>query len=103
MYAIVATGGKQYKVSENDIVKFERLAGNVGDKVSLDQVLMIGDNGEPKIGRPYVEGAAVECEIVRQDKSRKILVMKKKRRKGFKKSFGHRQCFTEVKISKINS
>lgn len=102
MYAIIATGGKQYKVSENDIVKVEKLAGNAGEKINFDKVLMIGDNGEPKIGKPFITGASVECEVVRQDRAKKILVMKKKKRKGFKKLQGHRQCFTEVKINKIS-
>lgn len=103
MYAIIETGGKQYKISENEIVKFEKVAGNPGDKINFDKVLMIGDNGEPKVGRPYVAGAAVECEVLRQDRAAKILVMKKKRRKGYKKAQGHRQCFTEVKVLKINN
>lgn len=103
MYAIIATGGKQYRVSENDIVKVEKLLGEEGDKMSFDKVLMIGNSGSIKLGRPYVDGATVEGEILAQDREKKVIVFKKIRRKGFKKTRGHRQCFTEVKILKINN
>jgi len=102
MYAIIATGGKQYRVSEKDEIMIERLKGAVGDKMAFDKVLMIGDTDGLKIGRPYVEGAAVEGEILEQGREPKILVLKKKKRKGYKKQQGHRQCFTEVKINKIS-
>ncbi len=101
MYAIIATGGKQYKVIEKAIVKVERVEGNVGDKINFDQVLMIGNDGEPKVGRPVVDGSKVEGEIVKQGRAPKILVFKKKKRKGYKKIRGHRQCYTSVMIDKI--
>jgi len=102
MYAIIATGGKQYRVSENDVLRVERLEGSAGDKMSFEKVLMIGNVDNLKIGRPYVDGAKIEAEIVEQGREKKILVFKKKRRKGYKKQQGHRQCFTEVKIDKIS-
>lgn len=102
MYAIVATGGKQYKVSNGDIFQVEKLPGEIGSKVVLDQVLIVGDNqGEPKIGAPLVSGATVEAEIVEQGRAKKLNVVKKKRRKGFHKKQGHRQAFTALKVLNI--
>ncbi len=100
MYAVIATGGKQYKVSEGDIVRVEKLEGEVGSKVEIKDVLMIGGD-TPKIGTPLVEKAAVSGEIVEQDRAKKILVFKKKKRKGYKKLQGHRQAYTALKINKI--
>ena len=100
-YAVIATGGKQYKVSENEIVKVEHLLGDVGSKMNFDKIIMVGGDGSPKLGKPYLTGATVEGEIVEQDKHPKVLVFKKKKRKGYKKIRGHRQCFTAVKIAKI--
>lgn len=102
MYAIIATGGKQYKVAENEVIQVEKLLGKEGDVINFDKVLMIGGDGDAKVGRPYIDGANVEGEIVEQGKEKKVLVLKKKRRKGYKKAFGHRQCFTAVRVSKIN-
>ena len=101
MYAVVATGGKQYKVSEGDILRVEKLAGDVGDTVSLDQVLMVSDGEDVRIGRPLVENAAVNASIVEQGKAKKILVFKYKRRKRYRKKQGHRQSFTAIKIDNI--
>jgi len=103
MYAIIATGGKQYRVSEKETVMVERLKGEVGDKMAFEKVLMVGNVDNIKIGRPYVEGAKVEGEILEQGREPKVLVFKKKRRKGYKKISGHRQCFTEVRIDKISA
>ncbi len=102
-YAVIATGGKQYKVSENEIVQVERLLGDVGSKMNFDKIIMVGGDGTPKLGKPYLSGVTVECEIVAQDRHAKVLVFKKKKRKGYKKIRGHRQCFTAVKISKISA
>jgi len=103
MYAIIATGGKQYRVAVSDTVKIERLAGNVGDKINFDKVLMLGGDGSIQLGKPFLSNAAVLGEIVKQDRADKVLVFKKKKRKGYKKIRGHRQCFTAVKISKISA
>jgi len=97
MYAIIQTGGKQYKVSEGDFLKVEKLAGNVGDTIELDEVLMVGD-AETKIGNPLVAGAKVKAQIVEQKKDRKVLVFHAKRRKGYRKTYGHRQPLTRLKI-----
>lgn len=103
MYAVIATGGKQYKVSEGDTVRVEKLEGGVGSKVDISDVLMVGGEDSPKIGAPLVDKAKVTAEIVEQGKDKKILVFKKKRRKGYKKLQGHRQQYTALKIEKINA
>jgi len=101
MYAIIATGGKQYKVSEGDIIKVEKLGVAEGEKVTFDQVLAVND-GAMKIGTPTVSGASVEASVVREGKDKKVLVVKYKSKKGERKKNGHRQLFTMVKIDKIN-
>ncbi|MBE9504252.1 MAG: 50S ribosomal protein L21 [Proteobacteria bacterium] len=103
MYAVIATGGKQYKVSEGDIVRVEKLDGDVGTKVEIQDVLMVGGGDAPTIGAPIVEKATVTGEIVEQDRGKKILVFKKKKRKGYKKLQGHRQSYTALKIAKIKA
>lgn len=103
MYAVIKTGGKQYKITEGESFKVEKLAGDAGAAIILDQVLFIGGNGQPKIGKPTLDGATVEAKVVRQAKDRKVLVYKKKRRKGYEKKFGHRQQYTELKVTKINA
>jgi len=100
-YAVIRTGGKQYRVSEGDVVKVEKLAGEVGEKVSFGDVLFIGGNGEVKIGTPLVSGAQVTGEILQQGKAKKILVFKKKRRKSYSRQHGHRQQQTTLKITAI--
>ena len=103
MYAVIQTGGKQYKVTEGECLKVEKLAGDAGAAVVLDQVLFVGGNGQPKVGKPLISGANVETKIVRQARDRKVLVYKKKRRKGYEKKVGHRQPYTELKVTKINA
>lgn len=103
MYAIVRTGGKQYRVAQGDLVQVERLAGQVGDKVTLAEVLFLGGNGEAKIGTPTVSGVKVTAEIVDQGRAKKILVFKKKRRKSYSRQRGHRQHVTTLKITEIQS
>ena len=103
MYAIVKTGGKQYRVTEGQALRVEMLAGEIGSSITLDQVLLVGGEGDAKIGRPLVEGAKVMASITRHARAKKILVFKKKRRKGFHKKIGHRQYFTELKITGISA
>lgn len=103
MYAVVKTGGKQYRVSKGDKVKIEKIPGDVGAEVSFDQVLMIGGTDDVKVGTPVVSGATVSARIVKQDRSKKIMVFKFKRRKGYKKKQGHRQAYTQVEITGIES
>ncbi|HEY5674016.1 MAG TPA: 50S ribosomal protein L21 [Malonomonas sp.] len=102
MYAVIKTGGKQYKVSEGDLLKVEKIEGAVGETVELDQVLMVG-GVEVKLGTPLVPGAKVKAQIVGQEKDTKILVFKSKRRKGYRKKFGHRQPITRLKVAAIEA
>jgi large subunit ribosomal protein L21 len=102
-YAVVRTGGKQYRVSEGQLVKVEKLAGVVGDTVTLADVLFIGGNGEVKIGSPLVSNARVTGEIVSQARAKKVLVFKKKRRKSYSRQRGHRQYQTTLKITAIEA
>lgn len=101
-YAIIRTGGKQYQVSAGSLVRVEKLAGNVGDTVELKDVLALIDGDNARIGQPTVEGAVVKATIVEQDKARKVLVFKKKRRKGYRVKRGHRQMYTALKIADIS-
>ena len=102
MYAIIATGGKQYKVSEGDIITIEKLGVEAGEKVTFDQVLVVGGD-DLKVGDPTVAGATVEASVVENGKARKVIVYKYKRKTGYHKKNGHRQAFTKVKIDKINA
>ncbi|PLX89487.1 MAG: 50S ribosomal protein L21 [Desulfuromonas sp.] len=102
MYAVIKTGGKQYKVSAGDLVKVEKVEGAVGDTIELDQVLMVG-GAEVKLGTPLVPGAKVKAQIVAQEKDKKILVFKSKRRKGYRKKNGHRQPITRLKVAAIEA
>ena len=101
MYAVVKTGGKQYRVSEGETLRVERLDA-VDGKVSFDQVLLVGNGEEVKIGAPLV-GAKVEAEVLRESRAKKVIIFKKKRRKGYHKKQGHRQTFTEVKVTSISA
>ncbi len=103
MYAIVRTGGKQYQVACGDQVRVEKLDGNVGDSVDLNDVLMVVEGEEVKIGRPLLENAKVTATIAEQGKGKKIIVFKKKRRKGYRLKKGHRQAYTALKIEAITA
>ncbi|PNU19433.1 50S ribosomal protein L21 [Geothermobacter hydrogeniphilus] len=102
MYAVIKTGGKQYKVSEGDLLKVEKLVGSVGDSIELDEVLMVGGE-EVKVGTPLLPNAKVTARIVEQGKDKKILVFKSKKRKGYRKKNGHRQPITRLKITGIEA
>jgi large subunit ribosomal protein L21 len=102
-YAVIRTGGKQYRVSEGDVVKIEKLTGEVGAKITMDDVLFVGGEGDAKIGAPLVANAKVTGEIVGQDRAKKIMVFKKKRRKGYMRRQGHRQYQTALKITAIDA
>ncbi|MCI5857452.1 MAG: 50S ribosomal protein L21 [Agathobacter sp.] len=102
MYAIIATGGKQYKVSEGDIITIEKLGVEAGEKVTFDQVLVVGGD-DLKVGAPTVDGASVEASVVKEGRGKKVIVYKYKRKTGYHKKNGHRQAFTQVKIEKINA
>ncbi|MBF0549442.1 MAG: 50S ribosomal protein L21 [Deltaproteobacteria bacterium] len=102
MYAIIKTGGKQYKIRAGEIFRVERLSGDVGQTVSFDQVLMLSDETDSiKVGKPTLEGVRVDGVILKQGKGKKIIVFKKKRRKSYEKKNGHRQYFTEIKVTEF--
>jgi len=102
MYAIIATGGKQYKVSEGDIIKVEKLGIEADEKVTFDQVLLVSDS-DVKVGNPTVANASVEGTVLSNGRAKKIIVYKYKRKTGYHKKNGHRQQYTAVKIEKINA
>jgi len=102
-YAVIRTGGKQYRVSEGDIVKIEKLDAQVGEKITLADVLFVGNDDDVKIGTPLVASATVTGEIVEQGRAKKIIVFKKKRRKGYSRQKGHRQYQTALKITSIEA
>ncbi len=101
MYAIVETGGKQYRVEEGQSLRVEKLAGEAGDKVQLDKVLMLGGDSL-KLGSPYLDGASVDCKIENHGKGKKIVIGKFKSKKGYKRKQGHRQPYTQILVEKIN-
>ena len=105
MYAIIETGGKQYRVCSGDVIKVEKLDAVAGDNFTFENVLMIsadGDNGEAKIGKPYIQGANVTASVLGDGKAKKVIVYKYKAKKGYHKKKGHRQPFTSLKIQSIN-
>lgn len=102
MFAIIKTGGKQYKVSEGDIIKVEKIEAEAGDKIEFDQVLMVAGD-DVKVGSPVVEGAKVSAEVLDQKKDKKIVIFKFKAKKNYRKKKGHRQPYTLIKIEKIDA
>ena len=102
MYAVIATGGKQYRVSEGDVIRVEKLVASEGDKVELQQVLMVGNGADVQIGTPYISGGKVTAEVKSQGRAKKIDIIKFKRRKHHRKQMGHRQSYTELQIMQIS-
>ncbi|MDH4227361.1 MAG: 50S ribosomal protein L21 [Deltaproteobacteria bacterium] len=103
MYAVIKTGGKQYKVAKGDTIKVEKLDGTVGSTVEIKDVIAIGEGADIKIGAPTVENASVVCEILEQKKTKKVLLFKKRRRKGYAKKQGHRQNLTGIRVKEIKA
>ena len=103
MYAIIRTGGKQYRVEPGDVVRFERLDGEVGSSVTLDDVLLVGEGDDIQVGAPRLENVAVEGTVVEQGRDRKVRVFKYKRRKHYRRTRGHRQSFTAVRIERVQA
>ena len=101
MYAVIETGGKQYKVKEGDVIKVEKLDVETGVAYEFDKVLLVSAEGGPKFGKPYVEGATVTASVLGVGKAKKVVIYKFKAKKGFHKKKGHRQPFTRLKIEKI--
>ncbi|MBK8170887.1 MAG: 50S ribosomal protein L21 [Sandaracinaceae bacterium] len=100
MYAVIKTGGKQYRVSEGDRLRVEKLEGEVGAKINFAEVLMIGGE-KVSIGAPHIKGAVVTAEILAQDRAKKVIVFKFRRRKNYRRKNGHRQPFTELKVTSV--
>ena len=103
MYAIVNTGGKQYKIQQGDVLRVEKIPGEVGSPVTFDKVLMFSDGENVKIGRPLLDNVAVKGHILDQGKGKKIVVFKYKKRKRYRRKLGHRQQYTEIKIDSIEA
>ncbi len=103
MYAVVRTGGKQYRVSKGDQLRIEKVIGAVGEEVTFEDVLMIGGGDDVRIGQPLLAGAKVAARILEQDRAAKVIAFKYKRRKGSSKKQGHRQAFTRVEITDIQA
>lgn len=101
MYAVIRTGGKQYRVATDDVIEIEKVAGEAGETVEFGEVLMLGGDGAPQIGAPTVSGASVAAQVIEQKRADKIIVFKKKRRKNYRRKKGHRQHLTAVRITEI--
>ena len=101
MYAVIKTGGKQYRVAANDTLVIEKIAGDAGATVEFTEVLMVGGEGAPKVGTPMIAGAKVTAEVVEQGRGDKVIAFKKRRRKNSRRKRGHRQDLTTVKITSI--
>ena len=103
MYAIIGIGGQQYRVAQDDIILTQKIDAQVGDKVEFDQVILVASGDDVHVGSPTIEGAKVEATVLEQPKADKVIVFKKKRRKGYKVKNGHRQQLTKLRIDKISN
>jgi large subunit ribosomal protein L21 len=103
MYAVFKTGGKQYRASTGDVLKVEKIEAEKGATLELDQVLMVGDGEDVKIGTPYLEGGKVTATVIEQGRRKKITIIKFKRRKNYRRKAGHRQYFTQIEITGIDA
>ena len=101
MYAVIESGGKQHRVTEGEVLQLEKLDAATGDKVEFDKILMVGEGDSVKIGTPYVDGGQVTAEVLKQGRGDKVTIIKFNRRKNYRRKQGHRQWFTEVKITGI--
>ena len=103
MYAVIRSGGKQYKVSKDDIISVEKLTAEAGDKISIDEVLMISEKDNLILGDPIIKGATVNAEVLEQTRAKKIIIFKKKRRQNYRRKNGHQQNLTTLKIVDIRA
>ena len=103
MYAVIKTGGKQYRVAEGDILEVEKLEVEAGKSVTIKEVLLVGENGSAKVGAPLVSGASVTATVLDQKKDKKVIIFKKKRRQNYRRKNGHRQRHTVLKITAIKA
>jgi large subunit ribosomal protein L21 len=103
MYAVIKTGGKQYKVAAGEKIKIEQIAADVGQEITIDQILAVGNGADLKVGTPLVAGASVVATVVAHGRHDKVLIFKMRRRKHYQKRQGHRQNFTEIQIGAVNA
>ena len=103
MFAVIKTGGKQYKVASGDVLKVEKLPGEAGAAIQFDEVLMVSDGGKSTVGTPLVKGATVAAEVIAQDRLDKVIIFKKKRRQNYRRKNGHRQQVTVLRITGIQA
>ena len=103
MYAVIATGGKQYRVSEGAVLRVEKLEAEEGASIEFDQVLLVGDGESVSVGKPFVDGGKVQATVMAQGKAAKVEILKFRRRKNYRRTKGHRQNFTQVKITGISA
>jgi large subunit ribosomal protein L21 len=103
MFAVLKTGGKQYKVATGDVIQVEKLAVEAGKTVELTEVLMVSENGNLKLGKPFLSGAKIQAEVVAQERTGKLIVFKKKRRQNYRRRNNHRQDYTVLKITAISA
>jgi large subunit ribosomal protein L21 len=101
MYAVIKSGGKQYRVTPGQTVRVERLEGGIGDEITIKDVLLVSDGDSVKVGQPVLADAEVRAKIVEQHRAKKVLVFKKKRRKGYRRTKGHRQYYTSLQVQEI--
>jgi len=102
MYAVVKTGGKEYRISQGDLIRVEKMEGKVGDQVTMKDILMVSHEGQVQVGNPLVANAVITGEIVQQVKGKKVLIYKMKRRKNYRRTKGHRQTYTYVRVNDIS-
>lgn len=102
MYAVVKTGGKEYRISQGDVIRVEKIEGKVGDQVTLKDILMVSQEGQVRLGNPLVTDAVITGEIVQQVRGKKVLIYKMKRRKNYRRTKGHRQTYTYIRVNDIS-
>ncbi len=102
MYAVVKTGGKEYRISQGDLIRVEKMEGKVGDQVTMKDILMVSHEGQVQVGNPLLANAVITGEIVQQVKGKKVLIYKMKRRKNYRRTKGHRQTYTYIRVNEIS-
>ena len=102
MYAVVKTGGKEYRISQGDLIRVEKMEGKVGDLVTMKDILMVSHEGQVQVGNPLLANAVITGEIVQQVKGKKVLIYKMKRRKNYRRTKGHRQTYTYIRVNEIS-
>ena len=102
MFAVFETGSKQYRVSKDSVIKVEKIDSDIGSQIQFESIMLLDDNGKLTVGSPYIKGSSVQATVISQGRAKKIMVMKMKRRKRYRRNQGHRQYFTKLRIDGIN-